>query len=93
MVMEAPKSKRWLDGVNYEQWPIGKHVGWAVITAGWVDLDLEAQGVMFNTGRQRKLPPGTPMILKHIDEDGYAYTYSNNGVMRMPVQVLEPWKR
>lgn len=88
----AIKSKKWLDGVQYEEWPIEKHIGWTVCTAGWVDLDLEDQSVMFNTGRQRKLAPGTPMILKAIDK-GYAYTYNGNGVMRMPIELLQPWSR
>lgn len=86
------KSQKWLDGKQQDQWPIAQHIGWVVCTAGWVDLDLEPQNVQFNCGLQRLLPPGTRMILKHI-EDGYAFTYNNNGVMLMPVEVLEPWIR
>lgn len=86
------KSQKWLDGKQQNVWPIEKHIGWVVCTAGWVDLDLEPQNVSYNCGPQRILPPGTRMILKHIEE-GYAYTYSNNGVMLMPVEVLEPWVR
>lgn len=88
------KKQQWLDGKQQEYWPVETQIGWSVITAGWVDLDLEDQGVEFNTGRMRILPPGLPMILKHIDSDGFAYTYrDDNSVMRMPAELLEPWKR
>lgn len=91
--MQVPKSKRWLDGYNFEEWPIERHIGWTVATAGPVDLDLEDQNVMFNTGKTRVLPVGYPSVLKAIVR-GYAYTYDiNNGVMKFPVELLRPWER
>jgi len=62
-----------------------------VISAGWIDLDLEVQCDLFNYGKDRKIMPGTRMILKDIVGD-YAFVYNNNGVMRFPYALLEPWE-
>lgn len=89
------KSKKWLDGKNWDMWPnISEHIGWAVVTAGPVDLEMEGQTSSWNNGSLQKLPPEFPMILKAIDGNGMAYCYHHeNGVMRMPATVLKPWQR
>jgi hypothetical protein len=88
------KNKKWLDGKQQYYWPIRDHIGWSVCTAGWVDLDLEPRTVMFNDRGPRRLPPGSLMILKDIDDLGYAYTYdTDHGVMRFSAELLEPWQR
>ena len=90
----APKSKRWLDGYQYEQWPIERHIGWTVVSAGWIDTRLERRNVMYNARCRDLLPPGLPMTLKAIDDYGYAYVYNEaDGLMKLPVEVLEPWTR
>lgn len=97
MVRGAPlgiKSKKWLDGKNWDLWPnIEEHIGWTVVTAGPVSLSMEGTTPMYNCGPILDLPTGYPMILKAI-ENGYAYGYHHeNGVMRMPVEVLKPWQK
>lgn len=93
--MTKIKSKKWLDGKNWDMWPDpSEHIGWAVVTAGPVDLELEGSTPMYNSGSITQLPPEFPMILKAVTPDGYAYTYHHdNGVMRMPVEVLKPWQK
>lgn len=92
--MRIKDSKRgWSDGRQYDMWPVEEHVGWTVVTAGPVDLELEGSTPAYNNGRLRKLPPNFPMILKAI-HSGYAYTYHHeNGVMKMPAEVLKPWEK
>lgn len=88
---QVPRTNRWQDGYNMEMWPIARHIGWQVQTAGMVQLDLiEPKGPGYNYGSQRVLPPKTRAVLKHIDERGRAYVYNDNGVMMMPVELLEP---
>ena len=89
------KTNKWVDGKQQDMWPnITDHIGWAVQTAGPIDLDLEQSTPMYNTGSLRTLPTGFPMILKHVTKDGFAFTYHHdNGVMRFPVELLVPWRR
>lgn len=89
------KSKKWLDGKNWDMWPnIAEHVGWTVVTAGPVDLEMEGHTAGINIGKLQQLPMGYPMILKAIDNDGLAYGYHHeNGVMRMPATLLKPWQK
>lgn len=89
--MDAPKSKKWLDGKQQYLWPVVAHMGWQVETAGLVDLDeIYPKSGTYNYGPQRRLPRGTRVILKDIDEKGKAYVYNDNGVMMMPVELLKP---
>lgn len=72
-------------------WPVSNQIGWTVQTAGRVELDLvEPRSVSYNYGQQRTLPAKTKVLLKHIDDKGRAYVYNDNGVMMMPVELLEP---
>jgi hypothetical protein len=89
------KSKKWLDGKNWDMWPsLAEHIGWTVVTAGPVDLELEGHTPMWNMGPLKQLPYEFPMILKDIDGNGNAYCYHHeNGVMRMPATVLKPWQK
>lgn len=89
------KSNKWLDGKNWDMWPnIYEHIGWTVVTAGPVDLEIEGHTPMWNVGDLQKLPTEYPMILKAIDKYGMAYGYNHdNGVMKMPATVLKPWQR
>jgi hypothetical protein len=88
------KTNKWLDGKQQDMWPLAEHIGWAVVTAGPVDLEAEGHTPMWNSGRIKVLPPEYPMILKAIDKDGMAYGYHHdNGVMRMPVTLLKPWRK
>ena len=89
------KSKKWLDGKNWDLWPnIAEHIGWAVVTAGPVNLELEGHTPMYNVGDLQILPTEYPMILKAIDGNGMAYCYNHdNGVMRIPATLLKPWQR
>lgn len=89
------KSKKWLDGKNWDLWPnIAEHIGWTVVTAGPVDLEMEGHTPMWNSGRMKQLPAEFPMILKAIDKNGNAYGYHHeNGVMRMPATLLKPWQK
>jgi hypothetical protein len=85
------KSKKWLDGKNIPMWPEDGNIGWVVQTAGLVDLDdIYPMSGDYNYGTRRKLPAGTRAILKHIDEKNNAFIYNDNGVMMMPVELLEP---
>lgn len=69
-----------------------KHIGKVVISAGWIDLDLEPRAVGYNNGSLRHIPPGYRMTLKGIDGD-YAFTYrSDEGVIRVPYVLLESWE-
>jgi hypothetical protein len=89
------KSNKWLDGRQQDMWPnIQDHIGWVVQTAGPVDLALEGSTASWNTGRLQRLPAGFPMILKDVTPEGYAFGYHHdNGVMRMPVELLIPWRK
>ncbi len=93
--MRIKDNKRgWLDGKQFDMWPVAEHVGWTVVTAGPVDLSIEGSTPAYNNGSLTVLPPNYPMILKAITTDGYAYAYHHeNGVMRMPAEVLKPWER
>jgi hypothetical protein len=85
------RTNKWLDGKQGYMWPIEKHLGWAVATAGPVDLDLEERTVMYNDGPTRLLPYGFKMVLKEIDNSDMAYLYHHNeGVIKIPAQLLEP---
>ena len=89
-LQNVPRTNRWVDGRNPTMWPIYDHIGWVVQTAGVVDLDLLPRSSSFNTTSKSVLMPKTKMILKAID-DGQAYAYDNNlGVLRLPVELLEP---
>ena len=90
--MEAPRSKKWIDGKNETLWPIGNHIGWAVQTAGFVFLDdLDPMPSNYNYGSSRVLYPKTKAVLKDIDPKGYAILYSDaEGVLRIPQELLEP---
>lgn len=88
------KKRGWLDGKPWNMWPLAEHIGWTVVTAGPVDLEIEGRTPAYNNGRLVKLPPDYPMILKEITPDGYAYAYHHeNGVMKMPAELLKPWQR
>jgi hypothetical protein len=86
------KSNKWIDGKVQTLWPIIQHLGWSVQTAGVVELDLiEPKSGSYNYGPHRILPPKTIVILKHIDDKGKAFVYNHeDGVMMMPVELLEP---
>lgn len=88
------KDNRWLDGKQFDKWPhIEDHIGWTVVTAGPIDLTLEAETPSFNSGPTKILPPDFPMILKDI-RDGMAYGYHHEeGVIRVPVELLKPWSK
>jgi hypothetical protein len=87
------KDGKWVDGKEGYLWPQSdKHLNWIVETAGPVDLDLEPYESFVNDTTQRVLPAHTPMILKEV-VNGYAYTYSDHGVLKMPVELLKPWRR
>lgn len=88
--MAVPRTNRWLDGKNPTMWPTHENIGWVVQTAGLVNLDdINPKSVSYNYGNQRKVPSKTKAILKHIDGEGRAYVYNDNGVMMMPVELLE----
>lgn len=88
------RENKWLDGKQLDKWPVPEeHIGWAVATAGPVDLDLEDRTPSFNDGPTRRLPTGFPMILKDIT-GGYAYGYNEHeGVIRLPPELLRPWSK
>ncbi len=87
------RENKWLDGKQLDKWPVEEHVGWTVETAGWINLDLEDQTGGYNLGPTRMLPPRFPMILKDIRGD-MAYAYNDNeGVIRIPHQLLRPCSR
>lgn len=88
--MTVPRTNKWIDGHNPTMWPIESHLGWVVQTAGIVDLDQLPRSASYNNTPLKRLMPKTKMILKHI-KDGQAYTYDINlGVIRLPVELLEP---
>jgi hypothetical protein len=79
MVKIKDAKRGWLDGKQHDMWPdIGEHVGWTVVTAGPVDLELEGHTAAVNNGRLKQLPSGYPMILKNIDKTGMAYAYHHD---------------
>lgn len=67
------------------------HIGSYVISAGWIDLDLEPSPPGINQVEVRHIPPGLRMLLRGIEEE-YAFLY-RNGVIRVPTVLLEPWER
>ena len=67
------------------------HIGSYVISAGWIDLDLEPSTPGINQVENRRIPPGLRLLLRGI-EDNYAYLY-RNGVIKVPTVLLEPWER
>lgn len=67
------------------------HIGSYVISAGWIDLDLEPDSPAINQVSMRQIPPGMRMVLRGI-EDEYAYLY-RDGVIRVPTVLLEPWRQ
>jgi hypothetical protein len=87
------KSNKWVDGRQLDTWPVAEHIGWSVVTAGTIDLDLEDRTPSYNSGRTRILPKGFPMVLKDI-RDGMAYGYNEHeGVIRVPAELLQPWSK
>ena len=91
--MDTPKSNQWRDGRQEYLWPVYSQIGWAVQTAGRVDLDLvEPKNVNYNQGKLRILPAKTVIgILKHVDYAGKAFVYStDHGVVMVPQELLEP---
>ena len=92
--MTMIREGKWEDGRQLHIWPdSAEYIGWVVQTAGPVNLDLEDRSVMFNNGRQRWLPTGFPMVLKALS-NGMAYCYNDSeGVLRLPVQLLKPFRK
>lgn len=87
-----PKKNEWIDGKQKEEWVGPKNIGWVVCTAGWINMDLLPSNGRINYRAKRSLPPGYRMILKDIDNLGNAICYNDdNGVVSMPVELLEPW--
>lgn len=80
-----------VDGRQLDVWPASKdYLGWVVETAGPVNLDLEDRTVMYNNGVTRLLPSGFRMILNGL-ENNMAFCYHNQeGVIRIPVELLRP---
>lgn len=92
--MQIPKKQEWLDGKQKDYWVGPQNIGWVVCTAGWVDVDLLPKDVKYNYRAPKRLMPGYRMILKDIQPDGNAVCYNDDtGVLRMPVELLEPWVR
>lgn len=89
-----PKKNEWLDGTQKKYWVSDQDIGWVVCTAGWVDMTMIPSNGLFNYRVKPKLPPGYRMILKDIDSLGNAVAYNDdNGVMKMPRELLEPWTK
>lgn len=66
-------------------------IGKYVISAGWIDLDLEPRAPAINETSLRIIPPGLRMLLRGLEAE-YAYLY-RDGVIRVPAVLLEPWER
>lgn len=92
MVTGRVPTGKWVDGKQIFHWPIEDQVGWSVETAGRIELDhIRPISGSYNYGTRRVLPPGTKVVLKHIDEKGRAFVYNHDdGVMMMPVELLKP---
>src|SRR5689334_10496274 len=89
-----PKKKEWLDGKQKNEWVGESDIGWVVCTAGWIDMTMIPSNLFYNYRVKPKLPPGYRMILKDIDSLGNAVLYTDDdGVVKMPRELVEPWMR